>query len=116
MSCACRTPRCGVQRQVDDQILGSVNEETAEGLAGLNGIDAPAARSRCRDELITDAPDIAAIGAGEEVQVLRRSRRETMCKQCTSPGEQETVAGRQTEQQARDLDLERGQRRRTVEH
>lgn len=109
MLAARRSPRCGVQREIDQQILRPVDEESTERTRVVHPLDMPATLTSSREELIPGQHDIAGIRAGEEIQVLRRSRRETLHQQRRSPGQQKPAACRQAEEQLRDLHLELGQ-------
>jgi len=57
-------------------------------------------------ELVAGVYDRAAIGSGEEVEIVGGPAGEVLRDQCGAAGEQEACAGRQAEEQAGDLDLE----------
>ena len=49
--------------------------------------------------------DVTSTGPGEEIQVLGRTRRQTLRQQRPSHSQQKSVAGRQAEEQLRHLQL-----------
>jgi hypothetical protein len=48
-----------VQSEIDEQVLGAVDEESTEGAAVLDPVDIPATLTGCCEELVPGQPNIA---------------------------------------------------------
>ncbi len=64
--------------KINEQVLGSMDEQPAERLRILHPLSGPTAIPSGSQELIPGQPDIAGARAGEEIQILRRTRRKPL--------------------------------------
>ncbi|MHA4852951.1 hypothetical protein L1080_025920 [Rhodococcus sp. MSC1_016] len=64
----------------------------------MDAIDSPAAGVGGLLELVTSPGDVAAVGAGEEIEVLCRAGAQLLGDQCCAAGQEEALAGRQGEE------------------
>jgi hypothetical protein len=71
-------PRGGVQGEIDEQVLGSVVEQSTECAAVRDSVDFPVSLTCCCEELIPGQPNLAGVGLGEEIQILRRAHRQPL--------------------------------------
>ena len=94
-----RPPRKRVQGEIGEQVLRALHEQPAERLLVLRTLNAPAAITSCRRELISSLTDIPCAGAGEEIQILGRACRQSLRQQRASLGQQNPAARRKAEEQ-----------------
>jgi hypothetical protein len=59
----------GVQRQIDQQVLGPADEQSAEGVAVADAVDGPVPSMDGVIELVSGVGDTALAAGGEEIQV-----------------------------------------------
>jgi hypothetical protein len=76
-------------------------------LSWIRSVPQPCCRG-CSLQGVAGGGDVAALGGGEEVEVFGGPRREVLREQGRSPGEQESLAGGQRQEQSGDLQLEGG--------
>lgn len=104
--------RWGVHGQVDHHPgVHAADDHPAESVTVMDPLGDPASLAGSGFQGIACGRNIAALWGREEVEVLGGPRREVLCKQRCSPGQQKAIACGQCEEQPRDLHLERRQLR-----
>jgi hypothetical protein len=86
-----------------------VDEQAAERVVVLHDVDIPTVLDRRGKELSPRRPDIPRTGPGEEVQVLGRTRRQSLRQQRPSPSQQKPPLAGRPKKQLRELNLKHSQ-------
>lgn len=80
----------------------------------MDALGSPAALPSGGFERVACRRNVALLCSGEEIEVFRGPRREVLCEQGCSPGQQETLARGERKEQPGDFKLEIRQVRRAV--